>query len=79
MAATTTSRRLDTCWNVGLWINNNEGLYYHALDCVRSHRTMRAAVRAFRASVPGRTPDGYRYTTAAVTEALRDLRECNHA
>lgn len=68
------------CWNVALWIGNDEGLYRAALDAKRRPResgkpvTLAVAVNRFMAMVEGeRTPDGAKYTRQAVRSALADL------
>lgn len=69
------------CWNVALWIGNDEGLYRFALDCIRENKGRKAQAEAFIAGVqefgePGKaaaTPDGAKYTLSAVMAALRGL------
>ena len=75
------------CWNVSLWIGNDEGLYRAALECKRPDRPLAAfqgdarvsatrAARRFIRDVVGegaKTPDGARYTMTAVRSALADL------
>lgn len=72
------------CWNVSLWINNDENLYRAALECVRRPHavtghpvTARWAARRFLSEVVpvGRTPDGARYTFKAVRSAMAGLIE----
>jgi len=64
-----------TCWNVALWIGNDEPTYRFALECRRTHRTLRGATRAMLAGLPSRTPDGARYTFRSVYSALAGLDE----
>lgn len=70
------------CWNVSLWIGNDEGLYRAALDCKSRAGAKRqgppnatTAARRFMELVGERakTPDGARYTFKAVRAALSDL------
>ena len=70
------------CWNVALWIANDEGLYRAALECKRRPRTdgrpptRYQTARRFLREVVGegtRTPDGARYTFKAVRAALEEL------
>ena len=61
------------CWNVALWIANDEGLYRAALDAKRRHKTRGGAVRELLNDLPRNTPDGGRYTFKAVSTALVDL------
>lgn len=63
------------CWNVALWIANDEPLYRLALDCKRN-RTKQGlgAARLFQELVGDtHTPDGARYTHKAVEAALVGL------
>jgi hypothetical protein len=71
------------CWNVSLWILNDEDLYNEARECVR--RPMLPSGRAARATIAAnrfardlgltRTPDGARYTFKAVREVMMSLLE----
>ena len=70
------------CWNVALWIGNDEGLYLAALDCLRRPRTngkpvtLAIATRRFLTEVApegSRTPDGAKYTATGVSNALAGL------
>lgn len=66
-----------THWNVALWIGNDEWLYRFARDTIRRHKTRDAAARAIvnELSEMGitKTPDGARYSIAAVRAALSGL------
>lgn len=72
-----------TCWNVALWIANDEGLYRFALECLkRPHATghrvgkvpsLNVAATRFLQMCGPRTPDGARYTRVAVKNALEGL------
>lgn len=61
------------CWNVALWIGNDEGLYRLAIEHKRTARNLSRAARAMLADLPARTPDGARYTFRAVYAALSGL------
>jgi hypothetical protein len=68
------------CWNVALWIGNDEGLYRLALECKRrivQHTgkapSLNIAVTRFLNGCDKRTPDGAKYTRTAVKHALEGL------
>lgn len=75
------------CWNVSLWINNDEGLYYLAKQCLRRCRTKRAAAEQMleilngdcsKSFCGGRlpitcTPDGAPYSVGSILAAMRGL------
>lgn len=69
------------CWNVSLWIGNDEGLYRLALECIDSRdrngkpRNLDGATRAFLRNMDGKTPDGAKYTVSGVRRALSGLSE----
>lgn len=61
-------------WNVALWINNDEGLYRLALDCLSDGRTFDHSVRLFLDRVgTEETPDRVKWTRETVAAALTDL------
>ena len=64
------------CWNVSLWISNEEPLYRAAVDYSRRIPNSGAAARAFiRDWNLTRTPDGAEYTLKAVRHAIVGLSE----
>jgi len=77
--------RIWNAWNVSLWINKDEALYYLALDCIeRARRGARtrsriisSAAKYFLDSVGwgSRTPDGAVYNHLCVKLALQGLIE----
>lgn len=65
------------CWNVALWIGNDEGLYRFAIECRDRTRTAGDAARAFLADLADlgitKTPDGAAYTFRAVRSMIASL------
>ena len=62
-------------WNVSLWINNEEALYYHAVDLVRRYGVVRASAMLAVDWEGKRTPDGAKYNRRSIYLAIRDMRE----
>ena len=66
-------------WNVALWIENDEGLYFLAVDykdrCINRHCTPTYRCFIAWAHLIGKcTPDGYRYDSARLDyRALSDM------
>lgn len=59
-------------WNVALWINNDEGLYNLARECVSRTKTKNEAARRLLSELPTHTPDGAPYSFSSVRAALRE-------
>jgi hypothetical protein len=60
-------------WNVGLWFENDEGLYRLASICLRSTSTKPEAARMLLPLLGAKTPDGAPYSFSSVLAALRGL------
>jgi hypothetical protein len=64
-------------WNVSLWINNDEGLYDLARECIRREKGRAAAARAFVSVLAEwgttKTPDGAPFSAAKVIHAMRGM------
>lgn len=70
------------CWNVSLWLGNDEPLYRAALECLERpvdgrRVTLTVATNRFLHIVgqDSRTPDGARYTFKAVRSAMAGFME----
>ena len=64
-------------WSQSLYINNDENLYYFAIECINRYKTIRQATDAFFGVLydnHGRTPDNIKWTRCAVYTALMSLK-----
>ena len=62
-------------WNVSLWINNEESLYYYVVDLVRRYGVVRASAMLAVDWEGKRTPDGAKFNRRSIYLAIRDMRE----
>ena len=64
-------------WNVSLWINNDEGLYRYALECVRYNKTRDAAAESMLNYLEEmgitKTPDGAPYSKTTIKAAMKEM------
>lgn len=63
-------------WNVSLWIYSDEDLNRLAQECVAQTKTLDQAASVLLSRLPGRTPDGVRYSKHTVRLALRGINNC---
>ena len=69
------------CWNVSLWVNNDEGLYTLALDCINAahgqRKTKDSAARAMLETLADsaitHTPDGAPYSVSSIRAAMVEM------
>lgn len=62
------------CWNVSLWLNNDEGLYRKYRSLIARHTRKQAAelmLSALNECGIYETPDGAKYTKTAILLAMR--------
>ena len=57
-------------WNVSLWINNDEGLYLTAKNCIAVNCNKDLGAREMLALLPEKTPDGAPYSLSSVRAAM---------
>ena len=63
-------------WNVSLWINNTESIYFFSVECCKEAKTLGGAVRRFMRYYEGeKTPDGAVYNPLAVKLAIEETFE----
>jgi hypothetical protein len=64
-------------WNQSLWINNDEGLYNQARECIRATTNRKQAAELFILSLQDQdmthTPDGIKWSVAGVRAGMVGL------
>ncbi len=64
-------------WNVSLWINNDEGLYNMARECVHETKTRKLAafdmLEELKHAGRTETPDGAPYSVTTIQAAMRGM------
>lgn len=57
-------------WNVALWINNDEGLYRLAMNCIASTGNRDEAASKMLEYLGEKTPDGAPYSKTTIRAAM---------
>ena len=58
-------------WNVSLWINNDQGLYNLAQECIQATSTKELAATRMMWDLQGEeTPDDVKYSKSAIRAAM---------
>ena len=65
-------------WNISLWINNTEVLYFRAVKLVERYGPRKAAEKLSAELRGQKTPDGVPYTKIALIYVLTELRNEVH-
>lgn len=60
-------------WNVSLWINNDEGLYLMAKDCIRRAGNKDKGAVLFMGYCPTHTPDGAPYSVSSIRASMVEM------
>lgn len=64
-------------WNVSLWINNDEGLYRLAQECIKENDTRQGAAEDMLNFLEShrnyKTPDGAPYSVTTIKAAMRGM------
>ncbi len=63
------------CWNVSLWVNNDEYIYNMFTSCLREWGVTKAADVLTEYLEHVKTPDGATYDSEAITLTLQGLEE----
>lgn len=58
------------CWNVALWLHNDEKLYQLVTSTIKNMGSIEAAISPIMCCLPSHTPDGVKYTKSNVRAAL---------